>query len=255
MITDYYRPNSLEEALSLLTKPATVPLGGGSLLSKRTETSFAVVDLQNLGLDKIQKEGNQLKIGATATLNALLSFNGLFPSLVTALQQESPLNLRNTATVAGALISCDGRSPFATSMLALDALLVSAQDAEPLSLGAYYPLRKSIDNPDGFLPGKLITSILIPTNVGLTFETIARTPKDRPIVCAALTRWPSGRTRLALGGWGGSPILAMDGNDPAGIESAAKNAYADAGDQWASAEYRSEMAAILAARCSQMLAS
>jgi hypothetical protein len=86
--------------------------------------------------------------------------------------------------------------------------------------------------------------------VRLAFETVARTPADRPIVCAALAQWPSGRTRLALGGYGQAPLLAMDGNEPGGVETAVRNAFAEAGDEWASAEYRSEMAAVLAKRCS-----
>ena len=79
--------------------------------------------------------------------------------------------------------------------------------------------------------------------------TIARTPADRPIVCVAAARWPSGRTRLALGGFGAAPTLAMDGPEDSGAQIAAASAYSQAGDEWASAEYRSEAAGILALRC------
>jgi len=72
---------------------------------------------------------------------------------------------------------------------------------------------------------------------------------DKPIICAALARWPSGRTRLALGGWGNAPVLALDGNEPGGVEEVTRNAAAESGDEWASAEYRSEVAAVLAGRC------
>jgi CO/xanthine dehydrogenase FAD-binding subunit len=41
----------------------------------------------------------------------------------------------------------------------------------------------------------------------------------------------------------------MDGSDSEGIEMAAKIAYSHAEDEWASAEYRQEMAGVLAARC------
>jgi hypothetical protein len=59
--------------------------------------------------------------------------------------------------------------------------------------------------------GWLIISISIPLNVKLSFEYVARTPADKPIVCAAVAQWNSGRTRLALGGYGKIPMLAMDG--------------------------------------------
>jgi len=143
-------------------------------------------------------------------------------------------------------------------MLVLDAKcsVISDQlwlrNRQPLSvigLGDLLPLRTEL------LRGKVITKIVIPLNVKLAFETVARTPADKPIVCAAVAQWPSGRTRLALGGWGRSPVLAMDGSESGGVEEAAKNAFHEAGDEWASAEYRSEVAAVLAKRCLEKLES
>ncbi len=81
------------------------------------------------------------------------------------------------------------------------------------------------------------------------FERASRTPSDRPIVFTALARWPSGRARLAVGGFGASPSLAMDGTEAEGLETAARNACHESGDEFASAEYRREVAAALAARC------
>ena len=245
MITEYYRPQTLEEALKLLACPDTRPLGGGTVLTQKSEASFAVVDLQALGLDKIHKAGGKLEIGASATLSLLLDSPHIFPALATATRLEAPLNLRNMGTVAGTLVTCDGRSPFATVMLALDAkiTLINAQSSVSTGLGDWLPLRGDT------LRGKLITKIEIPLNLKLAFQSVARTPADRPIVCAALAQWPTGRTRLALGGWGQSPLLAMDGNEPGGVEEAARNAFAEAADEWASAGYRCEIAAVLAKRC------
>ena len=246
MITQYHRPPTLEEALKLLSQPDTRPLGGGTVLTQRSDESFSVVDLQALGLDKIRKTGNNLEIGATVTLQSLLESPHTPAALKAALNLEAPLNLRSMGTVAGALVTCDGRSPFGAVMLALDAKMTFAPGKEQIMLGNYYPLRVGA-------PGKLITKIEIPLNIKLAFETVARTPADKPIVCAALAQWPSGRTRLALGGWGLAPTLAMDGNEPGGVEEAARNAAAEAGDEWASAEYRSEVAAVLAKRCLEHL--
>jgi CO/xanthine dehydrogenase FAD-binding subunit len=41
----------------------------------------------------------------------------------------------------------------------------------------------------------------------------------------------------------------MDGTGPEGVESAARNAFHEANDNWASAEYRMDVAATLAKRC------
>ncbi len=43
--------------------------------------------------------------------------------------------------------------------------------------------------------------------------------------------------------------MVMDGTDSSGVEVAAKDAYSQSGDEWASSEYRQEMAAVLARRC------
>ena len=72
MITTYHRPQTLDEALKLLTQPNTFPLGGGTLLSQPTTDPIQVVDLQSLGLDSLTKKGNDLEIGATCTLQSLL---------------------------------------------------------------------------------------------------------------------------------------------------------------------------------------
>lgn len=63
--------------------------------------------------------------------------------------------------------------------------------------------------------------------------------------------WLNGRPvgRVAVGGYGGSPALAMDGTEAEGAESAARNACHDARDDRGSAEYRMDVAATLAARC------
>ena len=90
------------------------------------------------------------------------------------------------------------------------------------------------------------------------FVSCSRIPADKPIVCAALTQWSSGCTRLTLGGYGKSPMLAMDGTEAEGIDAltrsaqvAARNAYPKANDEWASAEYRMDVAATLAKRCTE----
>jgi len=99
------------------------------------------------------------------------------------------------------------------------------------------------------IQGKLITAIAVPLSVKLAFEYVSRTPADKPIVCVALAQWNSGRTRLALGGYGKSPMLAMDGTEAEGLETAARNAFHEATDEWASAEYRMDVASTLARRC------
>ncbi len=243
MITNYHRPQTLVEALTLLAQPGTLPLGGGTLLSQPGPAPIEVVDLQALGLDTIHKKGNFLEIGATVTLQNLLENDHTLAALKAAIKLEAPLNLRNAATIAGTLVAADGRSTFTTALLALDARLTIQPKDEEIEIGNFLPLRGDK------LGGKLITKVAIPLNPKLAFETVARTPADKPIVCVALAQWTSGRTRLALGGYGSTPLLAMDGTEAEGVEAAARNAFHEAKDEWASAEYRMDVAATLARRC------
>jgi CO/xanthine dehydrogenase FAD-binding subunit len=256
-ISEYHRPQTLDEALTLLGRAdiKTVPLGGGTFLNspayplaQSSPAEIAVVDLQALGLDTFEQNGTFTEIGATVTLQAILDTPGLPEALYQAVRLETTYNLRQVATAAGTLVALDGRSPFGTVMLALDAHLALLPGEEVIGLGDLFALR------DDRLEHRLITKIVIPSQVKLAYESVARTPADRPIVCAAIARWPSGRTRLCLGGYGTSPALAMDGPEPGGVEMAAQAAYSQAGDAWASAEYRAKMAVVLANRCQEMLA-
>lgn len=245
MITTYHRPKTLDEALTLLTQPNTLPLGGGTLLSKPTVDSFAVVDLQALGLDSLRVNGNELQIGATCTLQTLLNSKDCPAALKSALKLEAPINIRNSATVAGTLVASDGRSTFTTMLLAMDAkldhrrLTVDRPPSTVLGLSEFLLTH----------PNRLITSIIIPLNVKTAFEFVSKTPADKPIIGAAVAQWISGRTRLTLCGYGKTPLLAMDGTEAEGIQEAAANAYHEATDEWASAEYRMDVAATLARRC------
>ena len=247
MITAYHRPQTLDEALTLLTQPNRTPLGGGTLLSRLTTDSVEAVDLQALGLNDVKKSGNNLEIGATVTLQQLLESEHCPEALKSALKLEAPFNIRNAATVAGTLVACDGRSTFVSVLFALDAKLElrklddSKIESRTSNIGDFLPLRD--------LQGWLITSIILPLNVKLAFDYVSRTPADKPIVCVALAQWNSGRTRLVLGGYGKSPLLAMDGTEAEGVETAARNTFHEAADEFGSAEYRMDVAATLAKRC------
>ena len=257
MITAYHRPNTIEEALSLIGRasPRTVPLGGGTLLSHGKTDSVEVVDLQALGLDRITEQGKNLEIGATATLQSLLEHKGCPAALRVPLKLEAPLNLRNAASVAGALVTCDGRSTLTTALLALDAKLDILGRAPGTKGTAPKGLNESLGDFLLLRPAGLITRITIPLQARLAFEYVARTPADKPIVCVALAQWSSGRARLAVGGYGAAPRLAMDGTESGGLDVAARNALHDASDEWGSAEYRMDVAATLANRCLAALAS
>lgn len=249
MIVEYHRPENLQDALELLarTEVKTVPMGGGSVLNAPSPDPIAVVDLQALGLDTIEQRSNSLVVGATATLQSLLDIPSLSAELGQVIRHEATYNLRQIATLAGALLASDGRSPLAAALVALDSQVSILPGDEQLGAGELLHMRGEA------LRGKLVKELTLPLNARLSYQYVARTPEDLPIVCAAAAAWPSGRLRLVLGGYGDAPLLALDGPESSGAESAAANAYFNAENEWASAEYRREVARKLAGRCVEEL--
>ena len=245
MIVEYHRPNDIQETLDLLENQVitTVLMGGGTAIDRYKTEPFVIVDLQNIGLGNIGKKGNFLEIGATVTLQSFYEETQIPDVLRKVILREATHNLRQVATVAGTLIASDGRSPFTSAMLALDASVTLLPGEEQIQLGNYSLMGESQ------IKSKLITKITIPLNVQLAYEEVARTPEDLPILCAAVAHWPSGRTRVILGGFGDVPTLASDGPDKGGEEAAAVDACRSANDDWASAEYRMDVASLLVKRC------
>ncbi len=245
MISEYFRPASVEEALKLLldVDKSLRPLGGGTNLSRHQSDTFGVVDLQNAGLNQINVRKQQIEVGATVRLSQLLEVPEVHPEIKKAIKIDASENIRNAATLGGWLVSGSGRSIFSTVLLAVDATLTWEPDTAQIRIGDWLPLRGQQSL------GVLMTKAAWMLQPHVVFEYVARSPKDQPILIVALAQWPSGRTRVALGGYGDTPIIAMDGPEPSGVDVASRDAYFEAKDQWATAAYRREVAAKLALRC------
>ena len=168
MIVEYHRPETIEAALQLLSrkKPITVPLGGGTVLNQPSPNPVAVVDLQSLGLNNIERKGKTLIIGATATFQQILNVKDLYPALRKAICHEATYNTRQVATIAGGLVAADGRSPITTAMLALGTQLIFQPGDEKVPLGDFLPLRKD------FLLGQLVSHVLLPGDLKLAYEYV-----------------------------------------------------------------------------------
>lgn len=237
---EYHRPASIEQALELLQRGA--PLGGGTVLTPNRRGLQAVIDLSLLGLDRIERRDGRIELGAATRLQRLVEAE-LPDELQRICRMEAGWNIRNQATVAGAIVSADGRSPLATALLALGAELVIEPGGERISLEAYLKDRA---------PGRLITSVSLPEPAVLAYDKVARSPADRPQVCVAAARVED-KLRVALGGFGKRPLLIgadwQVGQQAIGqAAEAVGQAYAEANDVWASGEYRAAAAAALARR-------
>jgi CO/xanthine dehydrogenase FAD-binding subunit len=241
----YLRPKTLDEALDQLA--SGVALGGGTTLAPRRHSLDTVVDLQDLGLSDLEVSGGKVVAGAGCTLQQIVEAEGtIAEELAEACRREAGWNLRNMATLAGAVLACDGRSPLATALLAMGARAVLA-GGETIDLDDLLDRRP-------LSAGTLVTALQWKTKATLRYEQVARSPADRPLVAAAVGHSDGSAYRVVLAGFGARPIRvpraekALAGEDPRAAGEAAAEAYAQAGDVWASAEYRSHVAAVLVRR-------
>jgi len=244
MILETYRPKTIEDAVQLLLREdiETMPLGGGTFIKKITDRDFNVVDLGALSLNRIEKQGKNLIIGATATLQELKNYPDCPEALVDAIECDPNISIQQKATIGGAIVVADGRSSFATILLAMDGI-VHIEPQSAVHMGDFLPMRKDV------LRGRLITAIEIPLNVRVSLQYVKHKNNDYPIISAAIAIWNSGRTRLAFGGFGRLPVLAMDGPISDGVFPALRNALYDAEDDRAPAKTRMELGRKLVERC------
>ena len=237
----YHRPSSIEEALQLLARPqvSTAVVAGGTSLNARLSDSIEeVVDLQGVGLDEVERNGNRLTLGAMVRIQSLVE-NSQVPALVRDLaHREGPNTFRNQGTVGGLVTAADPESEL------LAALLVFEAEVEIRSTGG----ARRLVLPDflaglpAVLDGSLITSVSLTVTGQGAAERTARTPADSPIVAAVGRRDGQGQVHLALCGVAQTPILVSPDADQL------KSQLNPPGNFRGSSEYRRQIAAVLARR-------
>ena len=268
---DYHRPGSVDEALSLLGDEGTRPLAGGHSLIPamkiRLATPTALVDLGGIpGLDGIERDGDELVIGALATHAAVASspiVHEACPMLAEAAGQIGDRQVRNRGTIGGSIAHADPGADYPTVTTALGATIVTASTSGG----------RSIPAEDVFVdvfttaldPGELITSIRVPVTrpgTGAAYVKHAH-PASRYAVVGVgavigIGNGTVSSARLVVGGAGPRPILVgIEGligqaATADAIAAAAANVQGaipiPLADTYASGEYRTHLAEVTARR-------
>lgn len=260
---EYHRPTDINEAIRLLQRPdvRTVALAGGvSVVGEGTSAVEAVVDLGDLGLDFVEHNGAQLRLGATVKLQTIMDELTSIASgvLSDAARRMAGWNIRNVATLGGSLASGGVHTPLSVVLAALDAA-VTIFDGQSENTTSWIDLSETIRR-DG-LPGRLITAITLDgaQQVSAAYEQVARTPADHPIVSAAASvrRASNGQTEaiIAVGGLLHRLVVVRGISDPSAfLDGATEFLSQNASDSdyqsnyLGSAEYRRAMAPVLAHR-------
>ncbi len=180
--TEYQRPMTLAAALALLSRaaPVTRPLAGGTHFASAALPCEAVADMRDLGLGDIKRTDMTWQVGAMVTLEDLAQVFGLPAALCRAAQRQWPRNIRQRATLGGAVASADS-GPLLACLLALDCQVHIEPGARVVGLADYLAGRI-----EGRWDKILIVAISFDAKRHAGLAEVARTPADAPLLCAAV---------------------------------------------------------------------
>lgn len=219
-------------------------LTGGDYHPKVKDGTSILIDLQELELDQVEFVDNAIVLGGSVTLQQLEDALGS-ADLREAISIEAGVNLRNSLSLTNYVRASHGRSAV---QLCLNALETEYQLSGNVDAEKYSPSFKTK------LADSFIEAIRITDPVSLAFVSVARSPKDQPVVAVAASKRSDDRIHVACGGseamWAEFDLNSSEDDGEATIRQIFKNIS----DKWAGAEYRQDVAAILLSRCLQKLA-
>ena len=269
----YHRPTSVEEAISLIGADARPLAGGHSLLPMmkiRLAAPAALVDLGRIpGLDEISRDGDTLRIGATATHASVAASDvvrSACPVLAEAAGGIGDRQVRNRGTIGGSIAHADPGADYPTVLTALGATIAVA--------GSRGEREVAIDDffqgvfTTALGPDELVTAVQVPVTsagTGAAYAKKAHPASGYAVAGAAAVVSVEGGTctaaRIAIGGVTGIPVRATAAEqvlvgEVVSLEAATRAAdtvarslgSGEIGDTYASAEYRVHLATVLAKR-------
>jgi aerobic carbon-monoxide dehydrogenase medium subunit len=270
---EYHQPTSLDEAISILGEVEdSRPLAGGHsllpLMKLRLAMPAALVDLGRIpGLDGISGNGG-LTIGALATHAEVAGSEvaiGIAPVLPQTARLIGDRQVRNCGTIGGSIAHADPGADYPTVLKALGATITATGKGGEREIPADDFFRGIFDT--ALEPGELVTSVNVPATTSGTGAAYLKHPHPASryavVGVAAVVSVEGGSctsAKVTVGGATSPPVHATTAAEamvgsPATEEAIAAaaekvpEALPDAiGDTYASAEYRTHLAKVLAKR-------
>lgn len=256
---EYARPESVEEALSLLAaNPNARALAGGQTLINVMKARIAgpelLVDLNGIReLRGIQETDDGLELGAMVTCTQLARAEAVHrerPILAEVAAQIADVQVRNRGTVGGNICSNDPTNHLPPVLVAVGATMsitsaagIRQVPASDFFLGVYLTAVGS---------GELLTAISVPRRQGGDgFASVTIGANGTCIANAAAST--NGGMRVALGCVAATPVLIeTKSTDEDAVRAAVAGAELDPpSDIHAPAAYRRQLAEVLAARAAR----
>lgn len=205
----YVRAQSLDEAYELYQKKPNFVLGGMLWLKMKNKTLGTAIDLCDLGLDQIDEDENEFRIGAYATLRQIETHEALnaytHGAIAESVRHIVGVQFRNVATVGGSIWGRFGFSDVMTIFRALGAK-VQLHKAGIMDLDEFAALPRTTRD--------VLVSVIVPKNAkGIVYLSQRNQSTDFPVLtCAVANR--SGRYVAVIGA---SPYMAEPVWDEDGI--------------------------------------
>jgi carbon-monoxide dehydrogenase medium subunit len=244
--TRYARATDVDHALELLAEPDAKAIAGGQslipVMKLRIARPSLVVDISRLDLRGVTERDGELHVGPLTTWDEIAAAEILQRPALAALAEcargVGDLQVRNLGTIGGSVVHADPASDMPAVLLALGARLrLRSPDGErelTVAEALVGPFTTALGQQE------LVTDIVIPVPApgsGSAYAAVEHPASGFALAGAAALVTPNGE-QVAVTGVGATPFVVTGDLADAEIF----------GDRFASAEYRRELARVVAER-------
>jgi CO/xanthine dehydrogenase FAD-binding subunit len=247
---EYFAPRSLDEAIDLVARHGETGklLAGGQslvpLMNLRMAYPEQLIDLNGVGeLDYVRAGDGGVAVGAlTRQSTAQRELRKSAPLVAAALAHVGHFQNRNRGTVGGSIAHADPAAELPLVLLALGGRVTVRSKTGERTIQAHDLFESYFTTT--LRADEILTEVFFPDASQWGFEEVSRRGGDFALVaCAAVVR--NGTALLAFGGVGATPVLVETATDAA---AGAAESLTPSNDVHASAEYRRQVAGVLARR-------
>lgn len=249
-IKNYVRPETLDEAYTLLCeKKSNLILGGMLWLKMQGRNVDTAIDLQNLNLDTIEENNTEFHIGCMTTLRDLELHAGLNELTNGALKDSVKhivgVQFRNLATIGGSTWGRFGFSDVLTLFMALDAKVELYKNGI-MTVEEFSKFSRTEKD--------ILVRIIVPKTHGQTVYLSQRNISTDFPVLAVAAHSNNGSVNCAVGARPKLAVMLRDiPSDPAEAAEYVASTLEFDSNLRASEEYRRQICKVLVRRCLEQM--
>ena len=205
----YVRAKSIEEAYELYQKKSNVVLGGMLWLKMMNKTCGTAIDLCDLGLNQIEEDETQFRIGAYVSLRELETNKALdaytHGAMAESVRHIVGVQFRNVATLGGSIWGRYGFSDVMTLFRALGAK-VELHHGGIMDLDEFVELPRKVRD--------ILVAVIVPKQTQhIVYLSKRNQSTDFPVLTCAVAQRADGYVAVI----GAAPRMAQVVPDAAGI--------------------------------------